>query len=214
MENCGFARVGTDPNTIFLNHDCIKRRGPDAISYLRHVFVHEFGHAMGFKHVLAPNAVMAALGNLSDTFTAREQFHAQLAYKVGRGARYCGWPFSAECEQVNAIAGRNANTGTRSIAHAPLEHGDPLAQGAIRAPCSSGTDRTLPSSARAAALFNRRPMMHFEPRGIAAEFAAPLRAVERRRTRLIEPACRMVDALGRFTRHSLSGRACQPCQRG
>ena len=96
--SCGFARVGTDPNTIFLNHDCIKRRGPDAIAYLRHVFVHEFGHAMGFKHVLAPNAVMAALGNLSDTFTAREQFHAQLAYKIGRGARYCGWPFSAECE--------------------------------------------------------------------------------------------------------------------
>ena len=112
--SCGFTRVGADPNTIFLNHDCMKRRGPDAIAYLKHVFVHEFGHAMGFKHVLAPNAVMAALGNLSDTFTAREQFHAQLAYQVGRGARYCGWPFSAKCEQVNALAGPNANTGTRS----------------------------------------------------------------------------------------------------
>ena len=75
----------------------MKRRGPDAIAYLKHVFVHEFGHAMGFKHVLAPNAIMGS-GNLSDTFTAREQFHAQLAYKIGRGARYCGWPFSAECE--------------------------------------------------------------------------------------------------------------------
>ena len=53
---------------------------------------------MGFKHVLAQDAVMVALGNLSDTFTTREQFHAQLAYKVGRWARYCGWPFSAECE--------------------------------------------------------------------------------------------------------------------
>ena len=110
--SCGFTRVGADPNTIFLNHDCMKRRGPDAIAYLKHVFVHEFGHAMGFKHVLAPNAVMGA-GN-SGTFTAREQFHAQLAYKVGRWARYCGWPFSAECEQVNAIAGPNANMGTRS----------------------------------------------------------------------------------------------------
>ena len=94
--SCGFTRVGADPNSIFLNHDCIKRRGPDAIAYLKHIFVHEFGHAMGFKHVLAPNAVMGA-GNLG-TFTAREQFHAQLAYKIGRGARYCGWPFSAECE--------------------------------------------------------------------------------------------------------------------
>ena len=43
---CGFTRIGTDPNGIFLNHDCIKRRGPDAITYLKHVFVHEFGHAM------------------------------------------------------------------------------------------------------------------------------------------------------------------------
>ena len=145
--SCGFTRVGTDPNTIFLNHDCMKRRGPDAIAYLKHVFVHEFGHAMGFKHVLAPNAVMGS-GNLSDTFTAREQFHAQLAYKIGRGARYCGWPFSAECEQVNAIAGPNANTGTRSIAHAPLEHGDPLAQGGIGNRSVSDRSRARPGNAR------------------------------------------------------------------
>ena len=52
---------------------------------------------MGFKHVLSANAVMADFGNLADTFSAREQFHAQLAYKIGRGARYCGWPFSASC---------------------------------------------------------------------------------------------------------------------
>ncbi len=146
--SCGFTRVGTDPNTIFLNHNCMKRRGPDAIAYLKHVFVHEFGHAMGFKHVLAQDAVMVALGNLSDTFTAREQFHAQLAYKIGRGARYCGWPFSAECEQVNAIAGPNANTGTRSIAHAPLEHGDPLAQGAIGNRSVSDRSRARPGNAR------------------------------------------------------------------
>ena len=94
--SCGFTRVGEDPNSIFLNHDCMKRRGPDAIAYLKHVFVHEFGHTMGFKHVLDANAIMGS-GNLSDTFSAREQFHAQLAYKVGRGARYCGWPLGAAC---------------------------------------------------------------------------------------------------------------------
>ena len=99
--SCGFTRVGDDPNSIFLNHDCVKRRGPDAIAYLKHVFVHEFGHTMGFKHVLDANAVMGS-GNLSDTFSAREQFHAQLAYKVGRGARYCGWPLSAECTRSPA----------------------------------------------------------------------------------------------------------------
>ena len=95
--SCGFSRVGTDPNAIFINHDCVKRRGVNAIAYLKHTFVHEFGHAMGFKHVLSANAVMADFGNLADTFSAREQFHAQLAYKIGRGARYCGWPFSASC---------------------------------------------------------------------------------------------------------------------
>ena len=95
--SCGFSRVGTDPNAIFINHDCVKRRGVNAIAYLKNTFVHEFGHAMGFKHVLSANAVMADFGNLSDTFSAREQFHAQLAYKIGRGARYCGWPFSASC---------------------------------------------------------------------------------------------------------------------
>ena len=95
--SCGFSRVGTDPNAIFINHDCVKRRGVNAIAYLKHTFVHEFGHAMGFKHVLSANAVMADLGNLADTFSAREQFHAQLAYKIGRGARYCGWPSSASC---------------------------------------------------------------------------------------------------------------------
>ena len=95
--SCGFSRVGEDPNAIFINHDCVKRRGVNAIAYLKHTFVHEFGHAMGFKHVLSANAVMADFGNLADTFSAREQFHAQLAYKIGRGARYCGWPFSASC---------------------------------------------------------------------------------------------------------------------
>ena len=93
--SCGFSRVGDDPNAIFLNHDCVKRRGVNAIAYLKHVFVHEFGHAMGFKHVLSANAVMAS--SMSDTFSAREQFHAQLAYKIGRGARYCGWPYSVGC---------------------------------------------------------------------------------------------------------------------
>ena len=95
--SCGFSGVGTDPNAIFINHDCVKRRGVNAIAYLKNTFVHEFGHAMGFRHVLSANAVMADLGNLADTFSAREQFHAQLAYKIGRGARYCGWPFSASC---------------------------------------------------------------------------------------------------------------------
>ena len=26
-----------------------------------------------------------------------EQYHAQLAYEVGRGHEYCGWPFQRSC---------------------------------------------------------------------------------------------------------------------
>ena len=68
---------------------------------------------MGFHHVLDPTAVMDLnpIGNYPTTFNAREQFHAQLAYKVGRGARYCGWPFSAACEQLNGIMKLNVEQG-------------------------------------------------------------------------------------------------------
>ena len=31
--------------------------------------------------------------------TDRESYHARLAYQVGRGAQYCGWPFNAACTQ-------------------------------------------------------------------------------------------------------------------
>ena len=61
-----------------------------------HTFVHEFGHALRFDHVRDLRAVMARSGG-SDSFTTQEKYHAQLAYGVGRGAKCCGWPFSAEC---------------------------------------------------------------------------------------------------------------------
>ena len=42
-------------------------------------------------------AVMSEAGNDTEWFTDRERYHAQLAYEVGRGAAYCGWPFSSAC---------------------------------------------------------------------------------------------------------------------
>ena len=80
-------RGRNDHNAINLRPDCNMRR----------TFVHEFGHALGFGHVREPWSVMARSAG-GDSFTAREMYHAQLAYEVGHGATYCGWPYSEECQ--------------------------------------------------------------------------------------------------------------------
>ena len=41
--------------------------------------------------------MMSETGNDIEWFTERERYHAQLAYEVGRGAAYCGWPFDPGC---------------------------------------------------------------------------------------------------------------------
>lgn len=61
----------------------------------RSTFAHEVGHILGFFHVGEPGHVMAH-DSLID-LTAKEQYHAQLAYRVGRGAEYCGEPFTPGC---------------------------------------------------------------------------------------------------------------------
>ena len=64
--------------------------------------MHEIGHAMGFRHVRESRAVMRTGGDGSGryptTFSAAEQYHARLAYRIGRGYRdYCGWPLRVAC---------------------------------------------------------------------------------------------------------------------
>ena len=78
------------------------------------IFAHEFGHALGFFHVADRNAVMEpGVYNGIDQFSAREVYHARLAYEVGRWQRYCGWPFSATCFPRSALG-------------APLHMGPPI----------------------------------------------------------------------------------------
>ena len=90
---CGGAWVGALAGSIDLNRVKTSCLTPDFFPYL---LAHEFGHALGFNHVSDRSAVMG--GHYGATFNQAEQYHARLAYEVGRGRPYCGWPFSARCQ--------------------------------------------------------------------------------------------------------------------
>ena len=96
---CGYARVGADPGQIsILLGGGRAYRSCVSDSYFPVLFAHEFGHAMGFSHVADQTAIMGPGGrNRGVTFNAREQYHARLAYEVGPGKPYCGWPFQEIC---------------------------------------------------------------------------------------------------------------------
>ena len=100
---CGRAAVGQNPGHIQLN-------AAFAVCLDLEVFAHELGHALGFRHVdpqrfrqavMKPRGWRANQGQYQ--FSAREVYHARLAYEVGRGQRYCGWPFSATCFPRTAL---------------------------------------------------------------------------------------------------------------
>ena len=103
LSGCGLASVGANPGIIELNANntnCLDLE----------VFAHELGHALGFFHLdpsVYPNALMRTgswQGDLGDyRFSGREKYHARLAYEVGRGEEYCGWPFQASCTRRGAL---------------------------------------------------------------------------------------------------------------
>ena len=77
-------------------------RGTDdmrAGNYFTETILHEIGHAPGLRHVRDERAIMRPGGGHPRTFySAREQYHARLAYRIGRGWRdYCGWPLRVAC---------------------------------------------------------------------------------------------------------------------
>ena len=103
---CGQARTGALEGLISLRRDCSSYEQ----DLFDNLFAHEFGHAMGFYHTdqystnLTGQDCMSGGGsfgwnscNSGRGFTPREQYHAQLAYRVGRGIPYCGWPLGKGC---------------------------------------------------------------------------------------------------------------------
>ena len=108
---CGRARVGENPGRIKLyldNRGRPQRSGTGtcgtndtrAGNWFIKTILHEIGHAMGFLHVRDQDAIMRA-GEQRTTpafYSAAEQYHARLSYRIGRGWRdYCGWPLRVAC---------------------------------------------------------------------------------------------------------------------
>ena len=104
---CGRARAGANPGRIWLYLDS---RGRPRLNcgqgnFQIYTIMHEIGHALGFFHVRDGRTIMApgggsysGTGSYPTVFTAAEQYHARLAYRVGRGWRdYCGWPLRVAC---------------------------------------------------------------------------------------------------------------------
>ena len=108
-EACARARVGANSPDYTgriwvyltrLGDTCYTGYDPDK-RYLGSTLFHEVGHALGFFHVRDADAIMCASGDCRGapiSFSAREQYHARLAYRIGRGYReYCGWPLRVAC---------------------------------------------------------------------------------------------------------------------
>ena len=90
----GRARAGWHTGRIWILHEGQPAQPTDEY---RALVAHEIGHAFGLKHTGRRGAIMESGGwtkpNTLHVFTPAEENAARAAYRVGRGARYCGDPY-------------------------------------------------------------------------------------------------------------------------
>ena len=101
---CAHSEIGADPGLITLSLACDwsdERR-------FAHIVAHEVDHAYGLYHVAEPGHVMhpSPTDWSVTSFSAKETYHANLLYRVGRGRAWCGWPFGSACWSRGWSAGR------------------------------------------------------------------------------------------------------------
>lgn len=82
-------------------------------------FAHEMAHVLGFWHVggTIPLDIGGTETDPGDIeYNPAMQYHARLAYEIGRGRPYCGWPYGPSCAQTtpDAAARRDPTLGIRT----------------------------------------------------------------------------------------------------
>ena len=110
---CGAAWVGLTEGIILINTDALD------VCSLDTLMLHEFGHALGFYHVLAQGdwVMTPYFSEIAPVFTEDEQFHAQLAYELGRGELYTPDPRKASTSTTT----QNFSTSRGPLESIPLE---------------------------------------------------------------------------------------------
>ena len=105
-ESCNaYADIGTIAGRVWIDIN-INRESTGTHCNLRS-FAHEMAHAFGLWHVCDPQpgrcgTISVDIGGTETApgdieFAPSIQYHSRLAYEVGRGRAYCGWPMSARC---------------------------------------------------------------------------------------------------------------------
>ena len=112
---CGAALVGVTEGIALINVDRLRDCDLYALA------MHEIGHTLGFFHVLnIGDYVMSPfLTDIPPVFSEGEQFHAQLAWELGRGA-----PYTPDPRKMSSSARMTMDTGstggTRTLGNLPL----------------------------------------------------------------------------------------------